>query len=255
MTALLIAERVSKYFGGLCALHNVSFIVEKGQITGLIGPNGAGKTTLFNLITGVFPVSDGRILWDGSEITGLRTHVIAQRGIVRTFQNVNLFPNLSALENVMVGMHRHASVGLLAAALGLPTVWKAESQVKQRAEEILDFVGLSGQVDEKASDLAFGHQRLLEMARALAAEPRLLLLDEPAAGLNIDETSQLGEFLFRVRDSGVTVFLVEHDMRLVMDVCDQLIVLNFGEKISEGTPQEVQDDPVVLSAYLGRKRN
>lgn len=254
MNALLQVDSVTKYFGGLCALRKVSFNAEQGRITGLIGPNGAGKTTLFNLITGVYPVSEGRMLFEGADITGLRTHAIAQLGIIRTFQNVNLFSNLSVRENVKVGVHRHVPVGIVSAALRLPSVWKAEAIAERRAEELLSFLGMSMQAQEQASSLPFGHQRLLEMARALAAEPRLLLLDEPAAGLNSDETMRLAEILLGMRDSGITVLLVEHDMRLVMDVCDMIIVLNFGEKIAEGTPEEVQDDALVLSAYLGRKR-
>ena len=254
MNALLRVDSVSKYFGGLCALRKVSFGVEEGRITGLIGPNGAGKTTLFNLITGVFPVSEGRIVFEGAEITRLPTHATAQRGVIRTFQNVNLFANLTVKENVMAGMHRHLPAGIAAAALRLPSMWKAESDADRRAGELLAFFGVSELAQDRASSLSFGHQRLLELARALAAQPRLLLLDEPAAGLNSDESMRLAEIILGLRDSGITVLLVEHDMRLVMDICDTIVVLNFGEKIAEGTPQEVQGNPLVLSAYLGSKR-
>jgi branched-chain amino acid transport system ATP-binding protein len=255
MTTLLQHNGVSKHFGGVSALHEVTFGVERGKITGLIGPNGAGKTTLFNVITGVIPVTYGRIFFEGKDITGLPTHLIAKRGIVRTFQNVNLFSQLSARENIMVGMHCQISTGILPAVLRLPMVWKAENRTRLRAEELLEIVGLKESREERASNLPFGHQRLLEVARALAAEPRLLLLDEPAAGLNREETTHLSELLFRIRDSGMTIFLVEHDVGLVMDVSEKVVVLDFGVKIAEGSPSEVQEDPAVRSAYLGRKRS
>jgi branched-chain amino acid transport system ATP-binding protein len=255
MTILLEHRNVSKLFGGISALHEVSFAAEQGQITGLIGPNGAGKTTLFNVITGFLPVTYGRILFQGRDITGLRTHVIAKHGIVRTFQNVNLFSDMSVRDNVMVGMHCHLSIGILPAATRLPLVWKTEGKIRAQAEELLDLVGIKDYVEERASNLPFGHQRLLEVARALAAKPRLLLLDEPAAGLNSEETAQLADLLFRIRDAGITILLVEHDVGLVMDVCDKIVVLDFGVKIAEGAPGEIQDDPAVRSAYLGRKRS
>jgi branched-chain amino acid transport system ATP-binding protein len=255
MTILLEHKGVSKLFGGISALHEVSFAVEQREITGLIGPNGAGKTTLFNVITGVIPVTYGRILFQGRDITGVRTHVIANHGIVRTFQNVNLFSDMSARDNVMVGMHCHISTGILRAALRLPLALKTEAKIRAQAEDLLDLVGIKDYAEERASNLPFGHQRLLEVARALAGKPRLLLLDEPAAGLNSEETAQLADLLFRIRDAGITILLVEHDVGLVMDVCDKIVVLDFGVKIAEGAPGEIQDDPAVRSAYLGRKRS
>ncbi|OIP91956.1 MAG: high-affinity branched-chain amino acid ABC transporter ATP-binding protein LivG [Syntrophobacteraceae bacterium CG2_30_61_12] len=248
---LLKAEGLSKAFGGVQALYDVSFAVDAGSVQAVIGPNGAGKTTLFNLITGIFPPDQGRILFAGDPIEGMAVHRLVARGITRTFQNVELFANMSVLENVLVGQHVCLRTGLWGALGRWPRVRKEETEALARARELLKFVGLDDVARDRSGDLPFGWQRLVEIARALAARPRLLLLDEPAAGLNPVETASLGELLRRIRAQGITLLLVEHDMSLVMDISDSILVLNQGRKLAEGTPREIQKSSAVTKAYLG----
>ena len=247
---LRIAHLV-KQFGGLRAVSDVSFDVAQGRIKAVIGPNGAGKTTIFNLITGVDAPTEGDIAFEGKRITGLKTHQIAALGLSRTFQNIQLFDHMSVLENVMVGRHTRTVSGMLSAAFRLPKTRAEEKAIREAAMERLVFVGLDAQAGELAANLAFGGQRTLEFARALATEPKLLLLDEPASGLNAHETIVLAELILKIREQGVTVLLVEHDMELVMDISDEVAVLNYGEKIADGKPEAVQNDERVVAAYLG----
>ncbi len=248
---LLSVRGISKQFGGLQAVADVSFDVPQGVIKGLIGPNGAGKTTLFNLITGFLCPDRGAIVFDGAEVQGLPPHEIAARGIVRTFQQIRLFPKMTALENVMVGCHLHSRGGFLACMLHLPLTAREERRTREKARETLELLGLSGLANDEAVRLAYGQQRIVELARALACEPRIILLDEPAAGLNIRETAEMGCLIRRIRDAGVTVLLVEHDMSLIMDISDEVVVLSYGQKIAEDVPLAIQKDREVIRVYLG----
>ncbi len=248
---ILWLENIRKVFGGVVAVDDLTLGVEKGSVTSVIGPNGAGKTTVFNLITGFLPPSAGQISYSGRVINKLKPHRIAALGVARTFQNVRLFPQMTVLENVMVGRHLRSKAGMLVSA-ALPPAWRPEEKrVQQEAMDHLEFVGLADHADAMAGNLPLGSQRMLEIARALAVEPRLILLDEPAAGLNSRETIAMGELIEKIRQQRITVVLVEHDMELVMEVSDRVIVINFGRLIGDGTPESVQENPDVIAAYLG----
>lgn len=251
--ALLEINQLSKRFGGLLAVNDVSFQVETGQIKAVIGPNGAGKTTLFNMISGTFPATSGSVTFQGCDLTRKKPFQVAGLGMARTFQNIKMFSGMTALENVMVGRHVQSNGGFLSSMFRMPWTWKEERDIRDKSLELLALLEIEEFAHTDASSLAFGQQRAVELARALALEPSLLLLDEPAAGLNMYETAEVGRLISKIRDLGITVLLVEHDMSLVMDISDEIVVLCFGEKIAENIPENIQQDPEVIKIYLGEE--
>jgi branched-chain amino acid transport system ATP-binding protein len=250
---LLKLTNVSRHFGGLKVLQDVSFAVRPGTISGLIGPNGAGKTTVFNLITGLLPPSAGDITLAGTSLLGRKPHQITRSGIARTFQNIRIFKEMTLLENVIVGMHRHLDYGVPGLLLALPAYRAAERRARERARELLSWMKLDHKADDLADNLSYGAQRKLEIARALATEPSLLLLDEPVAGMNSTEKTELMREIVNIQGRGYTIFMIEHDMRFVMGLCEEISVLNFGKIIAQGGPEQIRSDAQVIEAYLGRE--
>lgn len=253
MDPILQIQKLGKNFGGVVAVDGVDFEVNPHQIKAIIGPNGAGKTTIFNLISGIYPPTSGTIRFKQHKMNGLKPYVVAEKGISRTFQNVQVFENMSLLENVMVGRHCRTRSELLSAIMNLKRTRAEEKRIHDYSLDMLSFVGLEAKKNEVASNLTFQQQKLLEFARALATEPDLILLDEPAGGLSVPEADELAQLIYRIREIGITILLVEHDMGLVMEVSDEVIVLGSGKVIAEGTPREVQNDEAVIAVYLGER--
>lgn len=254
MKTILEVKKLSKYFGGLAAVNEVDLGVSESEILGLIGPNGAGKTTLFNAISGYFPPTSGQVIFDGKDITGLKAHEVAYLGISRTFQASTLFMKISVLDNVFTGYHMSYRTGVWKRLLRTPAARKEEATLRQKAMEILEFMGLASLKDEMAMNLPHGHQRVLGVCMAMATNPTVLLLDEPVTGMNPGETQTMISLIRQIRDRGITIVLVEHDMKAVMDLCDRIAVLNYGQKITEGLPEEIRENKEVIEAYLGKER-